>query len=136
MTQQDAFEYKVINKTLMVSRRNKQCAWVVESNIFELVKSFILWNYSADMLPMIPPTVDENYYPELKHWYIALSKPNPPYTRTFKKTKEEYKEWLQSLDLSKPFDRDSCNVFFIDAVPSKTIKEVDEIAITEAENEA
>ena len=128
-----AVEYKIINKHLMVIRTNKQSSWRAEPNIFETVRAYLLWNYSPDMLPMFPPYIPE-YLPELHLWYMHLSKPNPPQTRVYKKEVGEYKAWLHSLDLSTPFDKNDCSEFFKDEVSTKT-REVDEIAIVEADND-
>lgn len=128
-------EYKVINKQIMVERRNSLCSWSVTANIFELVKSYLLWNYSKEFIPHSPPYINEDHFRELSLWYLHLSKPCHPIVRTLKVTEEECRLWLNSLDLSKKFDKALCDEIFIDAFGGTPKREVDEIAITEAENE-
>lgn len=141
-------EYKVINKHLMAERRNSNCSWQIRDNIFETVKHYLVWSETrpSSWLPLIAPhflqfdqskvsveNLDAYIFPTLVEWYTALSKPNSPYKRQLKVTPEEYKSWVLSLDLSKPFDRASCDKMF-EIVSSVTKREVDEVAIAENEN--
>lgn len=122
-------EYKIISKHLMAVKEGS--AWRIRDNIFETVKAFLLWNYSNEWLPMFPPSYEN--YDQLEDWYHALSKPNSPSKRVLKVSDEEYRSWMQSLDLSKPLDRVTCDKMF-EIVSSNTKREVDEIAIAENEN--
>ena len=139
------FEYKVINKHLMISRgRNvynppvaplgQWSNWKVEANIFETVKAFLLWNYNKELLPLSPPYFNEDAFPQLEAWYQALSNPNSPLVRILKVSPEEYKQWLLTLDLSKPFSRSECDKVFEVRQSRASIKDVDAVEIAENEN--
>lgn len=138
-------EYKIINKQLMATRTRSVydpprpplgswSSWQIRDNIFETVKAFLLWNYPSSWLPMFAPHFDHDHYPQLSAWYAALSKPNSPYRRVLKVSEDEHREWVRSLDLSKPYNEQECSKMFeiVAAIPVK--REVDAVEIAENEN--
>ena len=133
------YEHKIINKHLMLTRNKNEggeySSWRVESNIFELIKAYLLWNYPKDLLPHIVPWINEDAFPTLRDWYDVLSKPNSPYKRVYKVPEADYKAWLIALDLSKPYDSNACASMFED-VASATKRNVDAVEISENENRA
>jgi hypothetical protein len=126
-------QYKIINKSLMMTRNNDKCAWRIEPNIFEVIKSFLLWKYKEDNLPFFCPYIDAVSFPQLREWYDLLSKPNSPYKKVLKVTEEKYIDWVISLDFTKPANKEECNKMF-EIISSATKREVDAIEIAENEN--
>lgn len=87
------FEYKVINRHLMVTRQSPRHSWRVEANIFEVAKAYCIWDGkpgAKQYLPRFVLHINEDYFPDLYQWRLALSKCS--------------EEDLAAVDFSKPFD--------------------------------
>lgn len=102
------FEFKVINRHLMLTRESSQHSWRVEPNIFEAVKAERIWDAkdsAAQYLPRFPVNIDESRYPDLCAWRISFTSDNPPEVVSFSGRDKELAEDLAGLDFSKSFDQ-------------------------------
>jgi hypothetical protein len=98
------FEYKTLNKSLMLTRRNSMCSWSVEPNIFEAIKAEAIWNAkdsSANYLPRFPIHVDEDHYPDLYQWRMIFNSGTE-----FRGHDALLAELLRDVDFSKPFNKE------------------------------
>lgn len=115
-------EYKVINKNLMVTRRNKSCSWQVEANIFEMVKAYCIWDAkesSTNYLPRFLPFIGEEIFPDLYQWRLCFS------GQDFRGDDQRLAEELANVDFSKPFNEEVAmavkNKFSVKAVKKTSV---------------
>jgi hypothetical protein len=133
------FEYKVINKHLMLTRQNNRCSWQVEPNIFEAIKAECLFSAkdsSKQYLPRFACGYSEHLFPDLHKWRYAFSSDNPPETVSFRGRDKELAERIEAIDFSKPFDHnlaESIRQKFLKSPQKKTV-EIDAVEIAENEN--
>lgn len=107
MTSEHKIDYKVINKHIMLERRN--CgSWYVMPNIFEATKAAVVFqakDSSKQYLPYFPCSYfQENDYPDLMNWRDAFTSDNPPEKISFRGRDSELSEAIKDIDFSKPFD--------------------------------
>lgn len=132
------FEFKVINKSIMLTRPNNRCSWVVEPNIFEAVKAEVIWDAkypSKQYLPRFRLFFDTEKYPQLLDWRDAFSSDNIPGTFSFRGRGSELAELIEQIDFSKPYNKqlaESIRAKFT-TTPTKRI-DVDAVEIAENEN--
>lgn len=101
------FEYKVINKHLLLTRRNSNCSWQEEPNLFEAVKAQTIWgakDSSKQYLPRFAIEINEEKYPHLVDWRDAFTSDNPPEQVSFRGRDQELADAIKDIDFSKPYD--------------------------------
>lgn len=127
----DKPEYKVLNKSLMAYRRNKQCSWDIRDNIFETVKAYCIWDAkdsASNYLPRFLPYVDEDVFPDLAAWRGSFTSDNPPEKVSFKGKDKQLAEAIADIDFSKPYDTtkaDSIRALFTISGQKKTQVDAD-----------
>lgn len=98
---------KVINKSLMLTRKTENHSWQVEANIFETVKAQCLFDAKASAsqyLPRFNIWFDTDGLPDLERWRMAFSSDNAPEEIVFRGRDQELAEAIRDVDFSKPFD--------------------------------
>lgn len=99
----------VINKSLMHYNGR------ILPNIFEMVKAYCLAHEKGALskyLPYIDGVSDylfEDNYPDLFKWRAALTSDNPPEKVNFRTDFERYRQLVEPIDFSKPYDDELAN---------------------------
>ncbi len=81
----------------------------IEPNPFELAKQFCLMEVEKNNLPLPRFNYDvykfEDDYPDLAAWLCSLTQPNSPTKVAFKSNPQRFRELVEPLDFSKPYDK-------------------------------
>ena len=111
----------------------------VVPNPFELCKQRCLMEAGRVVvdLPYFPyaPYEYEESHPDLFHWLDALSRKNPPYDRRYKVDPKRFRELVEPLDFSKPFDRAAVEAIWAEfraaETPPAAAPDAEDIAVEE-----
>lgn len=80
----------------------------IEPNPFEMAKQFCLFEVEKNNLPLPRFNYDTNKfeddYPDLCAWVCGLTQPNSPTKVVFKSNPNRFRELVEPLDFSKPYD--------------------------------
>lgn len=108
MTQKQENEFKILNKHLMLTRRNSNCSWRVEPNIFEVAKAQSIFDAKDSAKQYLPRIkLMDDRFPQLEEWIDAFSSDNPPEQVSFRGRDKELEQELISVDFSKSFDEET-----------------------------
>lgn len=97
---------KILNKHLAAITWGNSTP-VIEGNPFEMAKQYCILD-AYNKLPL-PRSVSfilrfEDDYPDLQRWYGALTNPNSPTKISYRANPARFRELVEPLDFSKPFD--------------------------------
>lgn len=101
---------KVLNKYFMLVEYGHRSP-VIEPNCFELAKQACILDATRGKSLPLPHTgyspnwMFQDDYPDVFDWLAGLSYQNPPSKVSFRSNPQRYRELVEPLDFSKPFDR-------------------------------